>query len=64
MVWRYHISYLIIESDSKLLIDMITENCTIGEATPILVRRIHNFLALDWQVQVRHTWREGNISAD
>jgi uncharacterized protein (UPF0261 family) len=43
---------------------MITGNCTIGGATPILVRRIHNFLALDWQVQVRHTWREGNRSAD
>jgi ribonuclease HI len=64
MAWRDHISYLIIESDSKLLIDMITGNCTIGGATPILVRRIRKLLALDWQVQVLHTWREGNRSAD
>jgi ribonuclease HI len=64
MAWRDHISHLIIENDSKLLIDMITGNCTISGATPILVRRIRNLLALDWQVQVRNTWREGNRSAD
>ena len=60
MAWRDHISYLIVESDSKLLIDMITGNYTIGGVIPTLVRRIHNLLALGWQVQVRHTWREGN----
>ncbi|CAJ2627891.1 unnamed protein product [Trifolium pratense] len=64
MAWRDHISHLIVESDSKLLIDMITGNCNIGGVTPILIRRIPNLLALDWQVQIRHTWREGNISAD
>ncbi|GAU45178.1 hypothetical protein TSUD_178710 [Trifolium subterraneum] len=64
MAWRNHILYLIVESDSKLLIDMITGNCTIGGVIPTLVRRIRNLLALDWQVQVRHTWREGNRSAD
>jgi hypothetical protein len=42
MAWRDHISYFIIENDLKLLIDMITGNCTIGGATPILVRCIHN----------------------
>ncbi|MCI32919.1 ribonuclease H protein [Trifolium medium] len=64
MAWRDHISCLIVESDSKLLIDMIMGNCNIGGVTPTLVRRIRNLLALDWQVQVRHTWWEENISAD
>jgi hypothetical protein len=27
---------------------------------PILVPRIRNMLALDWHIQIRHTWREGN----
>ncbi|GAU47866.1 hypothetical protein TSUD_404370 [Trifolium subterraneum] len=35
MAWRDHISYLIVESDSKLLIDMITGNCTIGGVIPL-----------------------------
>ncbi|MCI25003.1 ribonuclease H protein, partial [Trifolium medium] len=48
MALRYHISYLIVESHSKLLIDMITVNCNIGGVTPILARRIRNLLALDW----------------
>jgi hypothetical protein len=43
---------------------MITENRTIGGNTLILVRHIHNLLALDLQVQIHHIWREENKSAD
>jgi len=47
MAWRDHIPQLIVESDSKLLIDMITYKCNLGGMVPILVRCIHNFLSLD-----------------
>jgi hypothetical protein len=33
-------------------------------AIPTLVRRIRNLSTLDWHVQFRHTWREGNRCAD
>jgi len=64
MAWRDRIPQLIVESDSKLLIDMITYNCNLGGIVPILVKHIHNLLSMDWQVQVLHTLREGNRSAD
>jgi len=64
MVWRDHIPQLIVESDSKTLIDMVTGNCKFSGGIPTLVRRIRNLLALDWHVQFRHTWREGNRCAD
>jgi ribonuclease HI len=64
MAWRDHIPQLIVESDSKLLIDMITYKCNLGGTIPILMKRIHNLLSLDWQVQVVHTLPEGNRSAD
>ena len=64
MAWRNRIPQLIVESDSKLLIDMITYKCNLGGIVPILVRCDCNLLSLDWQVQVLHTLREGNQSAD
>jgi ribonuclease HI len=64
MAWREKIPQLIVESDSKILIDMVTENCKFSGSVPILVQRIRKLLALDWQVRFRHTWREGNRCAD
>lgn len=64
MAWREHIPQLIVESDSKILIDMVTENCKFSGSVPILVQRIRKLLVLDWQVRFRHTWREGNRCAD
>ena len=64
MAWREQIPQLIVESDSKTLIDMVTGSCNFSGAIPTLVWRIRNLLALDWHVQFRHTWREGNRCAD
>jgi len=64
MAWREHIPQLIVESYSKILIDMVTENCKFSGSVPILVQRIRKLLALDWRVKFRHTWREGNGCAD
>jgi hypothetical protein len=43
---------------------MVTGNCKVNERIPTLIRRIHDLKTLDWQVEVNHTWREGNRSAD
>ncbi|MCH88942.1 ribonuclease H protein [Trifolium medium] len=64
MAWKERIPQLIVESDSKVLIDMITDNCKFNGVVPTLVRRIRNLLALNWHVQFCHTWREGNRCAD
>jgi len=55
MAWRKHISQLIVESDYKILIDLVTENCNFSGSVPILVQRIRKLLALDWRVQFHHT---------
>jgi ribonuclease HI len=57
-------SHLIVESDSKLLVDMITNNCKINRATPVLIRPIRDLINLPWHVQINHTLREGNKSTD
>jgi hypothetical protein len=56
--------HLIMESDSKLLVDMVTNNCKINGATPILIRRIRDLINLPCHVQINHTLREGNKCAD
>jgi len=44
MTWREGISHLIVESDSKVLIDMVTNNCKINGTIPSLVQRIQQIL--------------------
>ncbi|PNX90713.1 ribonuclease H, partial [Trifolium pratense] len=51
IVRRQSFSHLIVESDSKLLVDMVTNNCKINGATPILIRRIRDLINLSWHVQ-------------
>jgi hypothetical protein len=53
-----------VESDSKILIDIVTYNYKFGGVVPNLVQRIRNLLDLDWRVQFRHTWRDDNGCAD
>jgi len=64
LAWKHGFHHLQVESDSKTLVDMITGKININDNLPTLVRRIHELLKLNWQVQFNHTWREGNMSAD
>jgi len=64
MAWREGLSHLIVESDSKVLVDMVSNNCKINGVIPSLIRRIQELLRRDWHTQVIHTWREGNRCAD
>jgi len=64
MAWREHYSHLIVESDSKISIDMISDNFKFNGNIPVLVHRIQKLLKMSWSVQLNHTWREGNMSAD
>ncbi|CAJ2647032.1 unnamed protein product [Trifolium pratense] len=64
IAWRQGFNNLQVESDSKMLVDMITGKARINGKPPTLVRRIQELLKLNWQVQINHTWREGNRCAD
>ncbi|GAU41583.1 hypothetical protein TSUD_271920 [Trifolium subterraneum] len=64
LAWRNGFHHLQVESDSKILVDMIMGNVKINGKPPILVCRIQELLKLNWQVQFKHIWREGNRSAD
>lgn len=57
-----YIFRLIMESDSKLIMNMVVGNFKIKGVTPVLIRRIHNLLNLPWLVQINHTLCEGNQS--
>ncbi|GAU36844.1 hypothetical protein TSUD_213680 [Trifolium subterraneum] len=64
MARRQGYTHLIVESDSKLLIDMVTGRCKLNGNSPILVKRIQDLSNLQWHVIFQHTWREGNRCAD
>ncbi|GAU44619.1 hypothetical protein TSUD_378970 [Trifolium subterraneum] len=61
---RKRITHLQVESDSKVLVDIVTGNCNVNENIPTLVRRIRDLTSMNWHVQINHTWREENKSAD
>lgn len=46
---------LIVESDSKLLVDMVTGNYKLSGATPILIHRLCDLIDLPWNVHINHT---------
>ena len=64
MARRQGITHLQVGSDSKVLVDMVTEKCTINGNVPTLIRRIRDLKNMSWQVQINHIWQEGNRSAD
>ncbi|MCI03547.1 hypothetical protein A2U01_0024587 [Trifolium medium] len=64
MAWNERIPQLIMESDSKILIDIVTDNYKFSGLVPTLVQRIRNLEALEWRVQFCHTWREENRCVD
>jgi len=45
---RHEISHLMVESDFKVLVDMVTNKCKLNRATPILICRIWELVNLFW----------------
>jgi hypothetical protein len=64
LTWRLVVTHLYMESDSKLLINMVIGRCNLSGATSILIRWIHKLISPDWHTRFQHTWREDNSSAD
>jgi hypothetical protein len=64
IVWRDGLSHLIVENDSKVLINMVTNKCSIKRNTPLPIHRIQEFTKKDWQIRFVHAWRKDNRSAD
>jgi len=46
---------LTVESDSKLLVDMVKGKCKLSGATPVLICRFRDLIDLPWQVHINHT---------
>jgi len=64
MARRQGIAHLQVESDSKVLVDMIIGKCNINGNVPTLIRRIRDLKNMSWQVQINHIWREANRLVD
>lgn len=58
------IAKLLVESDFKVLVDMLARRGDETDTHYALARRIKRLLTRDWEVQIVHTWREGNMCAD
>jgi hypothetical protein len=64
LAWRHDFHHLQVESNSKMLVDMIMRTVKFKGRPPTLVQRIQELLKLNWQMHFNHTWWEGNRSAD
>jgi hypothetical protein len=61
---RQGVTHLQVDSDLKVLVDMVMGNCNINRNVPTLIKHICDLKNMIWQVEINHTWREGNKSAD
>jgi hypothetical protein len=61
---RKGIIHLQVESDLKVLVDMKIGNCKVNGRISTVIRCIQDLKNMNWQVQIKHIWREGNKSAD
>ncbi|MCH89552.1 ribonuclease H protein [Trifolium medium] len=57
LAMRQEITHLQVDSDSKVLVDMVTGNCTINGNIPTLVRRIRDLKNMNWQAPPRDLQR-------
>ncbi|CAL1358846.1 unnamed protein product [Linum trigynum] len=64
MAWRRDLRLLIVESDSRLAIDLIQHRVDHVHPLASLLRSIRRLVAQDWLVNIVHTYREGNRVAD
>jgi len=55
MAQRQRITHLQVESDSSLLVDMVTWKCNINGNIPTLIQRIRDLKNMSWHVHINHT---------
>jgi hypothetical protein len=56
LAWRRGTTHLQVESDSKVLVDMVTRNCNSKADIPTLIRCIRELKNMNWQVQINHIY--------
>ena len=64
LAWDWGYRKIILEMDSKVAIQLITNGSKSVNEANRLVLDIRRMLNLDWVVQVKHVYREGNRAAD
>ena len=63
MAVQMNISRLIIESDPQALVNALVHEDYAMSGNHILMKKVRQLLHLNWTVQVRHTYKEGNQCA-
>jgi hypothetical protein len=61
---RQGVALLHVDSDSMVLVDMVTRNCNINRNIPTLIKRIRDLKNMNFQVEINHAWRERNRSTN
>lgn len=54
LVWHDRITSLVVESDSKVLIDMVNQEIEDGHNFLTLVRRIRRMTQKNWHIKLNH----------
>jgi ribonuclease HI len=64
LAWSKGFRKIILESDSSLAVDLITKNKIFIDKNYNLIMQARELLAKEWDIQVRHVYREANSMAD
>jgi ribonuclease HI len=64
LAWSKGFRKIILESDSFLVVDLITNDKVIIDENYNLIMQARYFLAKDWNIQVIHVYRKTNSATD
>ncbi|CAI0403203.1 unnamed protein product [Linum tenue] len=63
MAWEEGARQVEVQTDSRTALELIRES--VGtHPHHILISQIRQLLSRDWQVELKHVYREGNVAAD
>jgi ribonuclease HI len=62
--WRLRFRKVELQLDSKQVVDMVTKKVGVQHDGWSLCQKIWRLLHLNWEVRIRHTYREANLCAD
>lgn len=63
IAWEMGYRSLILETDSRTGLELIRQ-APVESPHYNLILTIQNLLSRDWECQIKHTWRDGNVCAD
>lgn len=64
MAWEHGYRHVLLEVDSKVVVDMLTKTNGVKGYNGVSIERCLKLINKEWIVKITHVYREANIATD